>query len=339
MSILSPAGWLYGRVADLRNFLYGRGVLKSHSLGVRAISIGNITAGGTGKTPLVAYVAGILAENGEKVCVLTRGYGRKNPRDRVLISDFENVFADAKTGGDEPVELATKLLGRAMVIADADRVAAAKWAREKFDITAFVLDDAFQHRRVERDLDIVCIDATNPFGNNELLPVGTLREPLANLGRADVVVITRSNLIDDISPLKIRIAEVAPNGAIFESSNKILGLSEISRPAVPRINEIRSQKTLAFCALGNPSNFFNQLASEGYEIVYKKPFPDHHYYTKDEILKLEKRAKAAGAEAMLTTGKDAVKLAGFEFGMPCFVVETSMFVDDAETFRRHVISS
>ena len=146
------AGKLYGRVADLRNSMYDRGTLKSYDLGARTISIGNITMGGTGKTPLVAYVAELLADNGEKVCVLTRGYGRRNENERVLVSDGNAALVDAETGGDEPVELAQKLLGKAVVVADADRVATARWANEEFEITSFVLDDGFQHRHEEGDV-------------------------------------------------------------------------------------------------------------------------------------------------------------------------------------------
>jgi len=339
MSTLSPAGWLYGRIADLRNSLYDHGVFKSLSLGAPTISIGNITAGGTGKTPLVAHSAEILAEDGARVAILTRGYGRKNPRSRVLVSDLENVLTDARTGGDEPVELATKLLGKAIVVADADRVAAAEWARTRFGITTFVLDDAFQHRRARRDLDIVCIDATNPFGNNEILPVGTLREPLANLGRADAIVITRSNLITDLSPLRLEISKLAPETPIFESSTKIRRLAEISAfSSATQIGEIRHQKALAFCAIGNPSNFYKQLSSEGFEIVSKKPFPDHHYYSKEQISKLEGRARNAGASILLTTAKDAVKLIDVEFGMPCYLVETELSVADENQFKSLILS-
>jgi tetraacyldisaccharide 4'-kinase len=128
--MLNVIGKLYGLVIALRNALYDRGMFRSYSLGARTISIGNITTGGTGKTPLVAYVADVLAEAGEKVCILTRGYGRSNPRERVLVSDGTNVLVDARTGGDEPVELARKLIGKAIVVADADRVSAAAWAKK-----------------------------------------------------------------------------------------------------------------------------------------------------------------------------------------------------------------
>ena len=166
--------WIYGRIAGWRNALYERGTLRSFALGAPAISVGNITVGGTGKTPLVAFVARVLAEQGEKACILTRGYGRENPKERVLVSDGRKILVEPKIAGDEPFELAAKLLGRAIVVADANRVAAAQWARGKFNVSVFVLDDAFQHRRARRDLDIVLLDATNPFGNERTLPFGRL---------------------------------------------------------------------------------------------------------------------------------------------------------------------
>src|SRR5688500_15759403 len=222
-----PLSRLYGGIMNLRNSLYEREFFKSYSLGVPAVSIGNITVGGTGKTPLVALVAESLAEQGEKVGILTRGYGRENPRKRVLVSDGEHILSDARRSGDEPFELARKLLGKAFVVADADRVSAAIWAREKFAATAFVLDDAFQHRKVKRDLNIVLIDSTNPFGNEKVLPSGILREPLKNLKRADLIVITRADLSDEIENLKSKIAGYNPVCPIIVSQNKVSNLTEL----------------------------------------------------------------------------------------------------------------
>ncbi|HEX3101808.1 MAG TPA: tetraacyldisaccharide 4'-kinase, partial [Pyrinomonadaceae bacterium] len=148
--MLSLLASIYAKIADVRNRLYELGVFATYDLGARVISIGNITSGGTGKTPLVARVAEILADRGEKVCILTRGYGRENAERRVLVSDGNEVLADVREAGDEPFELANKLIGKALVIADADRVAAAEGAKRRFGVTAFVLDDGFQHRKAKR---------------------------------------------------------------------------------------------------------------------------------------------------------------------------------------------
>lgn len=335
MNVLSPLGWLYGRFADLRNALYDKGVLESHSLGARTISIGNITTGGTGKTPMVAYVAGILADRDEKVCILTRGYARENPKKRVLVSDGDRILAGPREAGDEPFELAMKLLGKAIVISDADRVAAAEWAKRRFGVTAFVLDDGFQHRRAKRDVDTVCIDATNPFGGGKMLPVGQLREPLHNLKRADVLVITRAKLVENIDNLKSEISELNTVAAIFTANNKIIrftGLEEFHAKAQSTQRGEISQKALAFCGIGNPDSFFEQLRLENFEITATEPFQDHYNYTQHGITKMEKTARDSGAETLLTTAKDAVKLSNVKFEIPCFVVEIELTLDDLEKF-------
>lgn len=323
---------LYGAVMNWRNALYERGVFKAVSLGVPVISVGNITVGGTGKTPLVALIAERLFEKGEKVAVLTRGYGRENPKKRVLVSDGERILASAKQAGDEPFELARKLLGKASVIADADRAAAGVWAKEKFGITAFVLDDAFQHRRVRRDADIVLIDATNPFGSGATLPFGILREPLKNLNRADAIIITRANLAGDTSNLKSDIRRHNAHCPIYVSENRISKLTELKDFQAGRATDDRRQpsknKAFAFCALGNPSNFYEQLRQEKFDLTATRDYPDHHFYTARDAAQLNEQARRAGAVSLLTTAKDAVKLADFDFEVPCFVVETEMIFDE-----------
>ena len=339
--------WFYGAVTNARNTLYETGAFKSFSLGVPTISVGNITVGGTGKTPLVAFIARILAENGEKVCIISRGYKRENPKSRVLVSDGEKILANARQAGDEPFELAQKLVGKAIIVADANRVSAAKWAREKFGVTIFVLDDAFQHRRARRDLDIVTIDATNPFGNGKLLPTGILREPLKNLSRADAIVITRANLTKEISDLKLQIKKFNSHCPIFVSQNRIcnlINLEEFLATAQNRDNKTKAKiqniknKALAFCALGNPQNFFEQLKSENFNLISTETFPDHHFYKQNDIEKIEKQAREASAEILLTTAKDAVKLKNLNFDLPCFVAESEMIFDDEQKFRDLLIS-
>lgn len=318
--MLSLMAWTYGRGVALRNYLYDKGILDVHDLGVRTISVGNITLGGTGKTPLVAYIASELANRGEKVCILTRGYRREDESKRVLVSDGEKVLADFATAGDEPVELATKLLGKAIVIADADRVGAAEWARRKFGVTAFVLDDGFQHRKVKRDLDFVCIDATDPFGGGKLMPAGSLREPVGNLARADMVVITRVEQAANILDLGSQLSDVAPDAAVIECQTKLVQLEPLGnkdRPSDP-------QDLFAFCGLGNPDNFFNFLRHIGLNVLGTRAFPDHHRYTRADVDALEASAHLAGAGALVTTAKDAVKFDARQFSLPCFVAEIAV---------------
>ena len=336
-------GWLYGKIANLRNALYEKGVFSSRSLGVKTISVGNLTVGGTGKTPLVRMIAEILAERGEKVCVLSRGYGRENPKSRVLVSDGEKVLAEAKYAGDEPFELAQNLPGKAIVIADANRVAAARWAREKFDVTAFVLDDAFQHQKVKRDLNVVLLDATNPFGDYKMLPFGRLREPLENLRRADVIVITRSNLIDEteIAKLKAEISKYNSQCPILTAHNKVSKLTNLREFQTANeteilIPQIKTRKSLVFCALGNPQNFFEQLKREDFNLAAARKFPDHHFYKAADVEKLNAEAEKSGAECFLTTAKDAVKLTGADFKISCYVVENDL-IFEAQTFVNLVI--
>ncbi|MDQ2747687.1 MAG: tetraacyldisaccharide 4'-kinase [Acidobacteriota bacterium] len=323
---------LYGSITNFRNALYERGVFRSVSLGVPVISVGNITVGGTGKTPLVALIAEMSLAKDERVGILTRGYGRENPKRRVLVSDGERILATAKSAGDEPFELARKLRGKAVIVADADRAAAGIWARNEFNITTFILDDAFQHRRVRRDTDLVLIDATNPFGSGKTLPFGILREPLENLKRADAIIITRVNLAESIENIKTRIRKYNPDCPIYAAENRISNLTELrefseAEPKTKNQEPKTKNRFFAFCALGNPSNFYEQMRRENFNLVSTRDFPDHHFYTANDVRELTNQARNAGAEILLTTAKDAVKLSDFDFQMPCSVVETELIFD------------
>jgi tetraacyldisaccharide 4'-kinase len=338
-------GWLYGLGATARNACYDRGRFRVNDIGSKTVSVGNITAGGTGKKPLVAMVAGILAAHGEKVCILTRGYGRTNAATRVLVSDGERVLADARTGGDEPVELARELLGKAIVVADRDRVASAEWARERFGITSFVLDDGFQHRRAKRDLDIVCIDATDPFGGGEVLPAGTLREPLRNLARADAVVVTRSDLVSSVDGIAAMVRRANSHAHVFTAANKVSHITDLvdflggKRTPYARETSQPIKNGFLFCGLGNPESLRTQLKGENFDLSGFRDFPDHHVYSQNDIEALETEAKKIGASSLLTTGKDAVKLSGLELKMPCYVIGSTLQIDDLAAFTELVIYS
>ena len=347
MIILSPIGKLYGLVMDARNRLYDRGVLASHALGARTISVGNITTGGTGKTPLVALISEILLDAGETVCILTRGYGRENQRERVLVSDGQQVLVDAARGGDEPVELAERFGGRVIIVADSDRLAAGRWAKEKFGVTAFVLDDGFQHRRVKRDVDIVCVDATDPCGGGRGLPAGRLRERLVELRRADAIVLTRTELVEDASAIEVRMRRLNPEAPIFRAETRIsrlISLAEFHAEAQRTQSEgrkLQGELVGAFCALGNPDAFFRTMdrfaaESDSLGIQYEKAFEEHHSYKQEDINEIE-QAEDDSLELLVTTAKDAVKLQGLRFSVPCYVAIAETVLDDVEAFRRMVV--
>ncbi|MET0648072.1 MAG: tetraacyldisaccharide 4'-kinase [Pyrinomonadaceae bacterium] len=336
---LAPLGMLYGAVARARLRLYRSGFLKSERVGAPVISVGNLTAGGTGKTPLVEWAATALAREGLRACVLTRGYGRADESRRVVASDGARVLAEVAECGDEPRLLAERLLGAAAVVCDRDRVAAARWARAELGAEVFVLDDGFQHLRIARDLDIVTLDATAPWGGGHLLPRGRLREPASGLARADCVVITRAELAADLEGLRAEIARVSGGRpAVFTSRVRTLGLTPLSErggaQAEMNLESVAvgtvalEGSVAAFCAVGNPRAFFEHLRRDGFGLCHTRAFPDHHAYTRKDAEEVSREAAGREARALLTTAKDAVKLRGLDFALPCYVVETGLEFDD-----------
>ena len=325
--ILPPLSTLYSAVTRTRLSLYERGTFRTTKLDRPVISVGNMTVGGTGKTPLVEYVSKIIADTGKRVCILTRGYGREHPERQVIVSDGQAILATPAEAGDEPYLLANNLLGLAAVICSADRISAARDAIEVFGTECFVLDDGFQHLRLARDLNIVTIDATNPWGGGQLLPYGRLREPLSGLRRADCVVLTRCDQADDLEPLRKQIRDLIGENPVFESTMK------------PRRAPLPGGPVAAFCAVGNPQSFFDQLRNSGYELVAEKAFRDHHTYTQKDIDTLTDTATRAGATQMITTAKDAVKLRALHFSLPYSVFEIEIVIQDEELFRNLVLEA
>ena len=339
--MLAPLGLLYGAAMRARSALYRAGALPVYDAGAPVISVGNLTTGGTGKTPLVEWVARRLAEAGRRPCVLTRGYGRANPRSRVLVSDGTRLLADALDGGDEPRLLAESLLGTAAVLSDKDRAAAARWAQAELGSDAFVLDDGFQHLRLRRDLDIVTIDATNPWGGGSLLPRGRLREPLSALRRADVCVITRADLADDVAGLRREVMRLSGGRPVFAARARTTELRPLddTPPSAASGMSSLSQPIAAFCALGNSQAFFAHLRAGGHSLARTRAFPDHHRYTQKDVTALGREARASGARALLTTPKDAVKLRALRFDLPCFAVEIELEFDDETRLRGLILEA
>lgn len=347
--VLGPLSVLYGMVIRARLALYRQGALSIHKIDAPVISVGNITTGGTGKTPLVEWLARLFAVEKRRPCILTRGYGRAEGHARVLVSNGERVLADALEGGDEPRLLAEKLLGVSAVISDADRAAAARWAIENLHSDLFILDDGFQHLRLKRDLNILTIDATNPWGGGRLLPYGRLREPLHEMARADCCVITRAEQSTNIESLREEVRHRSGGRPVFLSMTRTAGLRPLALMPALELNASNASAPLpiseapktiaAFCALGNPRAFFTQILANGFTLKHTRAFRDHHTYTQSDIEALEREAQARGAEALLTTAKDGVKLRALKFQLPCYVVEIELEFDDEAALRRMALSA
>ena len=322
---LAPFGALYGAAVKARSTGYEKQFLKSQTVAAPVISVGNITVGGTGKTPLVQCAARHVAESGRRVCIVTRGYRRENKKQRVVVSDGDEILSDVTQSGDEAMMLAQALLGKASVVCDVDRVAGAQWAIENLNAGVLLLDDGFQHRHLARDLDIVTIDATNPFGNGKLLPAGTLREPIKSLSRADCIVLTR--VFDKAAPQLIDRIHHATNAPIIESRTIIERVRQLDGSEVVA-DAFAQQPLAAFCGLGNPGAFFEQLRAARFDVRQTTAFRDHHKYSQTDLDRVTEHAKAKGTQALITTAKDAVKLQDLKFDLPCYVAEIEFELSD-----------
>jgi len=331
--VLPPLSALYGVITRTRLSMYRRGAFKTTKLTQPVISVGNITTGGTGKTPLVEWIARTLANNGCTVAVLTRGYGREHPNERVLVSDGQAVFSTPEQAGDEAFLQATSLKGLAAVISDPNRIAAALDAIKHLHTTCFVLDDGFQHLRLARDLDIVTIDATKPWGGGRLLPEGRLREPLSGLERADCIVITRVDQVTDLVSIQQKLREFT-NCRIFTS--------RMNTRAVTALNDAATNIETplgVFCGIGNPQSFFTHVKREGYEPVFKKALRDHQPYSQQLIDSIINEAELAGSRSLLTTAKDAVKLRSLNLRLPVFSLDVEISIDDEAAFKQLILNA
>jgi tetraacyldisaccharide 4'-kinase len=324
--ILPPFSALYSLATRLRLAAYRRHLFSVSKLDAVVISVGNITTGGTGKTPLVEWVCRVLADEGKRVCVLTRGYRRQNPNEQVVVSNGSKVIAEVAAAGDEPLLLARNLIGIAAVVCNSNRSEAGRWAINNLQSEVFVLDDGFQHLQLARDLNIVTIDATNPWGGG-MLPSGHLREPLGGLGRADCVVLTRTEQTMELAAITAALQKIVGQTPVFRSRMVTTGLRRLGGETLDPVSSIQ-KPVAAFCGVGNPESFFNHLRREGFELAVERAFPDHYNYQQVDVDRMVADARGKGARSILTTAKDAVKLSSFHFEVPCYVLEIKISIED-----------
>jgi tetraacyldisaccharide 4'-kinase len=302
---------IYGAVVARKNRAFDSGRRQPAQVAAPVISVGNLTVGGTGKTPLVAWLAEWFRAQGVAVSLISRGYGAKRGRPN-----------------DEALELAAKLPG-VPHLQNPDRVAAACEALVANPRQVLILDDAFQHRRIARDLDIVLLDALAPFGYERLLPRGLLREPAASLARADVVALSRADAIDAASRLAIaeRVRKLAPQALWIEMSHRAAHLVNVRGERALLANFV-GQSVAAFCGIGNPAGFRHTLESSGFAVAAFRPLADHCAYSAAELTALEAWAAAASASAVICTKKDLVKLSETHLGgHPLWALEIELAID------------
>jgi tetraacyldisaccharide 4'-kinase len=308
---LAPAGALFGLAAALRGAAYDHGVAIVTRAAVPVISVGNVAVGGAGKTPATAAIAARLKARGRRVAILSRGYGatRSDPR---VVSNGEQVLLGAAEGGDEPVLLARRLFGVA-VLCGPRRAELARRAVTELGADVLLLDDGFQHRRLGRDLDVVLLDATNPFGNGRLLPAGPNREPPSALRRAGLVWLSRVDQADDAAALgRLRALARAASGraGLVESRHAPEELLDgtLSRPL--GLRSLRGQRVLLLSGLARPASFRRTVEGLGAEIGGERRHPDHHRFGEGDLEEAFRTAGRLGCARVVTTEKDAVRLPG-----------------------------
>ncbi|MGD9033837.1 MAG: tetraacyldisaccharide 4'-kinase [Desulfobacteraceae bacterium] len=332
---LALFSYLYGLGVRLRLTAYQR--KKRRSLPGFVVSIGNLTVGGTGKTPAACMLAQWALDEGYRVAILSRGYGGWHKGKVLEVSDGNQVNAGPLEAGDEPYLLAKKLPGVPVVVAP-KRYLGGQFAHNKFRTNFFILDDGFQHLSLKRDLDLVLLDASNPFGNGYLLPRGPLREPVTELKRADSLVITRSGPDGSIDELIDDLKNRFPSKPIFRSDHLPEKIVIPSRRLVKNVDLINSMDIMGFAGIARPDVFMKTLTELGAELVFFKVFRDHHSYQSREIQELMTEKRRLKADYLVTTEKDWVRMENFVPAYPDLAYLTIKFslLDDREKFFRMV---
>ena len=365
--LLIPLSWLYTASVQLRNILYTRGVFKARRLPCRVISVGNIVVGGTGKTPAVIVIAEHLQREGMRVAILLRGYKRRGGkkmsrrlmsllplREKVaIVSDGEKVCASPIESGDEADMMAKHLSGVPIIVGKC-RYLTGQVALERFKVDVLLLDDGFQHRQLARDVDILTIPATHPFGSpKKLLPAGTLREPPTALRRADLILLTHADTPNISAHAKKVVKGLAPNAPVLESIHQPTHLyplvpnknNEKRTNVRPDTRELKGKRVLAVCGIGNPDAFVATLMRCSVASVELLAFPDHHVYTEADKQRIDTAFQAAAADLIVTTQKDEQKLARFvgaglpsPYGdLPIVVLAVALVITDGDEMLTDVL--
>ncbi len=349
--IRSLASGLYGGVVEARRKLYSAGIVPTRRASVPVVCIGNLSVGGTGKTPMVEFLARMMPAWGLWPGIVSRGYKRSTPPEQcVLVSDGTEIFATADEGGDEPVLLAHMLRGIAVAVC-ADRVRACGELTGAGLCDSIILDDGFQHLRLHRDCDIVLVDATVDLSKTRMLPFGTRREPLSALRRATCVIHTKVAHPDAIAPKndyyrqnRAKVSKIAPWVPQFSSRFLPEGLVRLGGSGDGsqdlNLGDLPGLKVVAFAGIARPENFFDTLRGLGCDVI-GKPFEDHQSYDYLDIARILDSALEEQAEAVITTAKDAVKLLDMDLpdNPPIYMLTQTVQMDEQEAFQELLTDS
>ncbi len=331
-AFLQVCSYLFSGIVQLRLWLYRNRILRDQPLGCLVVVVGNLTVGGTGKTPIVEMFAKALRDRGRKVAILSRGYKSKAPplwqkwwfwlnhteeAPPRVVSDGDKVLLDSELAGDEPFMLARNLPG-VVVLVDKNRVKAGAHAIKHFGCDTLVLDDGFQYLPLKGRLNLLLVDKTNPFGNGFLLPRGILREPIKHLQRASYVFLTKSKGHRD-EELEAMIRKFNPGVEIIECAHRPQYLQRIGNGEQMPLRSLAGRKIGAFSGIAAPESFEAFLRETGAQLNYTRQFLDHYRFTHEDLETVFAEAKAAGVEFLITTEKDAVRIgAGENFPLPCY---------------------
>jgi tetraacyldisaccharide 4'-kinase len=341
--LLKGISRVFRLIVEIRYLFYNTGVLRRFPLGCQVISIGNITAGGTGKTPVTEKFARELSAAGRKVAILSRGYRRKEApwwkrmfsqviEPPLVVSNGHHVLLDAAVGGDEPYMLASNLPGVCVVV-DRNRVKAGRYAVARFGCDTLILDDGFQYQKLKHSLEIVLVDSTNPFGNGHMLPRGILREPVKHLSRADFIFLTKCR--GDTAEVKERIRKYNKKADIIECRHAPTLLKNVYTKEELPLDWLKGKTLATLAGIASPQGFEDSLRALGAKVIWCERYPDHHRYDPSEIIYALNRTADLKADALITTEKDAVRFPHFEkTPVPCYYLRIDIeLLNGAENFR------
>jgi len=323
--IATAISWPYLLIINLRNWLYDKEILAVVKLSCPVISVGNITVGGTGKTPCVIMMARMLQSHGFKPAILSRGYGGNSSKSVNIVSDGKNILLDSKTAGDEPFLMAQSLKNIPIIVGS-QRIKTGEVAIRQFGANVLICDDAMQHRQIFRDINLVLLDSLNPLGYGHILPLGKLREPIAGLKRASAFLLTRTNETTEAENISIKLAQVG-NIPIFTSIHKLQDVIKGDYSDIWPISDLGGKKVCAFCGIAKPDSFKKSLLAARAHILSWDIFPDHYNYKRTDLEIIKNKFYNYKADLIITTQKDGMRLQNFpEFLSMTYMLRIKMEV-------------